>query len=395
MMALDLVLALLAVPAVLWSAYLALLTLLSWRLTPPQPETPPSTRFAIVVPAHNEAAVIERTVASLLELNWPQALLRVIVVADNCKDTTADIAARAGATVWQRADLSLRGKGYALKFAFERLLDEGWAQAVVVVDADTTVAPNLVEALAAHLATGVKAIQVDYGILNPNSSWRTQLMTIAMAAFHIIRSRARERMGLSSGIRGNGWCLASEVLRDVPYRAFSLAEDLEYGIALGLAGYRVAYADETRVLGEMVNSAQVAESQRQRWEGGRFSLIRSQTLALLGRAVRRRSAVCLDLALDLLLLPLSYVAATIGALLVAAAVFAPFDRHGAAWLLLALACALVLVWHVLRAWQLSGLGMQGLLALARVPRFLFWKLLIAFRPRSREWVRTEREPPSK
>ena len=266
----------------------------------------------------------------------------------------------------------------------------------MVVDADTIVAPNLLQSLAAHLATGVEAIQVDYGILNPLSSWRTQLMTIAMAAFHIVRSRARERMGLSSGIRGNGWCLASDVLRHVPYNAFSLAEDLEYGITLGLAGYRVAYADEARVLGEMVNSAQVAESQRQRWEGGRFGLIRSQTLPLLLDAVRRRSAVSLDLALDLLLLPLSYVAATIGALVLASTAFAPFDRYGVRWILLALACALALVVHVLRGWQLSGLGTQGLLTLARVPRFLLWKLVVAFRPKSREWIRTERErPPEK
>ena len=105
MIAFDIVLALLAVPATLWSAYLAVLTLLSWRLTPPRAVAEAATRFAIVVPAHNEAAVIERTVASLLQVEWPKALYRVIVVADNCTDTTADIAAAAGATVWQRADL--------------------------------------------------------------------------------------------------------------------------------------------------------------------------------------------------------------------------------------------------------------------------------------------------
>lgn len=395
MILLDLLLALLAVPAVLWSAYLGVLTLLSWRLKPPVAPAIPATRFAIVVPAHNEAAVIERTVASLLRVEWPADLCRVIVVADNCTDATAEIAAQAGATVWQRTDLSLRGKGYALNFAFGRLLDEGWADAIVVVDADTVGKPNLLQALSAHLATGVQAIQVDYGILNPLSSWRTQLMTIAQAAFHIVRSRARERLGLSSGIRGNGWCVTTAVLRQVPYRAFSLVEDLEYGITLGLAGYRVAYADETGVLGEMVNSAQVAESQRQRWEGGRFALIRSQTLPLLRDAVRRRSAMSLEMALDLLLLPLSYVATTISVLLLAAVVFMPYARFGSDWLVLAVACAGILVLHVMRGWQLSGSGMRGLLTLVQVPKFLLWKLLIAFRPRSGEWVRTEREQSEK
>lgn len=393
MMVIDILLALLALPAVLWSAYLAILTLLSWRLAPPVVPADPTTRFAIVVPAHNEAAVIERTVASLVQVEWPKALYRIIVVADNCTDDTAGIAAQAGATVWQRTNLSLRGKGYALNFAFERLLEEGWADAVVVVDADSIGTPGLLRALSAHMATGVQAIQVEYGILNPLSSWRTQLMTIAQAAFHIVRSRARERLRLSSGIRGNGWCVAIGVLRQVPYRAFSLVEDLEYGITLGLAGYRVAYADETQVLGEMVNSAQVAQSQRQRWEGGRFALIRSQTLPLLRDAVLRRSAVSLDLALDLLLLPLSYVATTIVVLLLASTLLGPYARFGTTWLALGLTCALVLFVHVMRGWQLSGLGRRGLFTLARVPGFLIWKLLLVFRPRSGEWVRTERERP--
>ena len=74
------------------------------------------------------------------------------------------------------------------------------------------------------------------GVLNPQDSWRTRLMAIALASFHRVRSRARERLRLSCGIRGNGWCITHRLLREVPYRAYSLAEDIEYGIDLGLAG---------------------------------------------------------------------------------------------------------------------------------------------------------------
>jgi cellulose synthase/poly-beta-1,6-N-acetylglucosamine synthase-like glycosyltransferase len=388
----DLILLLLAIPASAFCSYLALLTLLSARLRP-LPASKRQLRFSIVVPAHDEAPVIERTVASLRRLDWPAERFRILVVADNCTDNTAALARAAGAQVLERHNASLRGKGYALEHAFTHCLADAWTEAVAVVDADTEVSPNLLEAFACRIERGDQAVQAHYGILNPWTSWRTQLMTIAMAAFHIVRSRARERLGVSCGIRGNGWCLARVVLERVPYRAFSLAEDLEYGIALGMAGFRVAYADEASANGEMVSSAQVAGRQRQRWEGGRFALIRTSTWPLLRAAAARRSGVCLDLALDLLLLPLSYVAMSVLLLLAAALPLAAHSALGTAWIALALACCAVLVLHVLRGWQLSGLGARGLWTLARVPGFLLWKLLLLRRGKPQGWVRTEREKP--
>ena len=65
-----------------------------------------------------------------------------------------------------------------------------------------------------------------------------------MGAIHKVRSRGREHLRLSTGIRGNGWCVTHALLREVPYRYYSLTEDVEYGIALGLAGHRVQFAGE-------------------------------------------------------------------------------------------------------------------------------------------------------
>ena len=123
---------------------------------------------------------------------------------------------------------------------------QGFATAVAVIDADAAVSANLLEAFAARIDHGARAIQAHYGVLNPMVSWRTQLLSIAKGAFHTVRSRARQRLGLSCGVRGNGWCVTPELLRAVPYRYFSLTEDVEYGIALGRAGYRVEYAGEAQ-----------------------------------------------------------------------------------------------------------------------------------------------------
>jgi 1,2-diacylglycerol 3-beta-glucosyltransferase len=281
----NLCLALLALPATFSCAYLALLTLLSWRIPSPG-RSLRQLSFDVIVPAHNEETGIARTVSSLLAMDWPRDQFRVLVVADNCSDTTASVAREAGAHVLERQDETLRGKGYALSYAFARSIQDGFAEAVVVVDADAAVSANLLEAFAVRIERGARAVQALYGVLNPWSSWRTQLLAIAKGAFHVVRSRARERLGLSCGVRGNGWCVTHALLKEVPYRYYSLTEDVEYGIALGVAGCRVEYAGEAQANADMASSEKNARTQRQRWEQGRFRLVASATLPLLRPRVR-------------------------------------------------------------------------------------------------------------
>lgn len=388
----QVLLAALAVPALASCAYLFALTLLSAR-APAPPRSSRRLRFDVIVPAHDEAARIGRCLASLHRLDWPPERLGLVVVADNCGDATADVARAAGARVLERRDAARRGKGYALKLAFDDSADSRWADAVVVVDADAEVSANLLEAFAARIEAGAGAVQAHYGVLNPDESWRTRLIALAHGAFHGVRSRARERLGLSCGLRGNGWCVSHRALRAVPYRAFSLTEDLEYGIALGLAGERVHYADEAHADAEMASGEKIAQRQRQRWEDGRFDLIRAQALPLLRTALRTRSALCLDLAVDLLVLPLSYVALNVAALAAAAALASWWDASLRAWLWPAAVSGLFLAAYVLRGWQLSGRGAAGLLDLLRAPAFILWKMLRVLRRHDRgEWAPTRRDP---
>jgi len=386
----------LAIAATFSCGYLLLLTLLSRKVA--NPSDPPyplarRLRFDIIVPAHNEQALIARTVTSLLAIDWPQECFHVIVVADNCTDDTATLARAAGANVIERSDPLLRGKGYALARAFEASRASGWADAVVVVDADTDVSTNLLRACAARIANGAHAVQVHYGVRDPLASWRTRLMCIALSAFHRVRSRGRERLRVSCGLRGNGWCVTHALLKQVPYQAFSLTEDIEYGIQLGLAGYRVHYADEAYVNGEMVSDASSARTQRRRWEHGRFNLIRTQAPILLLAALRKRSSTCFDLAIDLLILPLSYIALNVVALLSCAALLLIWQPATLIPLWIGLACATSLLLYVLRGWQLSGMGARGLLDLARAPFFVAWKVVAMMGAEPIEWVRTKRSAP--
>ena len=388
----DIALAAAGLPVLAASSYLAALALLSRRPAQPAGGTP-RLKFDVIVPAHDEEAQIAATVGSLRAVDYPSALFRILVVADNCSDGTAAAAGAAGAAVLVRTDAERRGKGYALNHAFDRSLTDGFADVVVVVDADTVVSPNLLTAFAARFEAGALAVQADYAVRNPRSSWRTRMMTVAFAAFHGVRSLARERLGVSCGLRGNGMGFASAVLRAHPHRAFSVVEDVEYGIQLGYAGVPVRYVDEAHVFGQMVVGEHASRSQRERWENGRSVLIRQHALPLLRAAWRRRDGLLLDLALDLLVPPLGELVAiiTVGVIV---CLVAGGAHHGVAlWIWGAAAAGIVL--HVGRAWVLSGVGPAGLLDLLFAPVYVVWKLTLRLRPGKRrpkdEWVRTTRE----
>ena len=394
MLALALLLALASVPVLACAAYLFVLTLLSGKLAPPE-SGPPRMRFDFVVPSHNEEVGIAQTVKSLLAVDWPAELRRVVVVADNCVDATAANAEAAGAKVLVRNDTSLRGKGYALKHAFEHLMNEGVADAFVVIDADTIVSPNLLRAFAARFEAGAVAVQAEYGVANARASWRTRLMVIALATFHGVRSHGRERLKVSCGLRGNGMGFAVKVLREVPHDAFSIVEDVEYGIRLGRAGHAVRYVDEAQVLGEMVSSEKASRTQRQRWEGGRMKLARLFGWPLLKESMAHRSTLLFDLAMDVLVPPLSYVVAS--ALLgtvIAAALTVWRAEFAIAVAPFALSLAMLVI-YVLRGVMLSGTGARGLLDLMWAPVYVLWKIVLSLsstkKRNSEEWIRTARE----
>lgn len=381
---------LIAAPVLLPALYLAVLTALSRRRSAPPGRT--DVRFDVIVPAHNEAGGIAATIASLRAVSYPTSQYRIFVVADNCSDDTAQRARAAGAEVLERTSATERGKGYALAFAYDRVLHDNVAAAVVVVDADTSVSPNLLSAFAARFAAGAAAVQAEYGVRNARDSWRTRLMSIALTLFHEVRSLGRERLGLSSGLRGNGMGFTLDTLRRVPPKAFSIVEDIEYGVALGLQGIRVQYVHEALVQGDMPVTAEASRSQRERWEAGRWSMVVQHVPQLLCAAAGRGGRVALDLAADLLVLPLTTLAGLTGIGALAAAGLAVAGLLPLAvslpWAIAMLSLAL----YIARGIVLSGGGWRTLRDLAWAPVFALWKVAVLLKPTGRkgEWVRTTR-----
>ncbi|HKW78673.1 MAG TPA: glycosyltransferase family 2 protein [Candidatus Limnocylindria bacterium] len=374
------------------AAYLDVVSLAALARRPPLHEGPGRRRFAILVPAHDEERVIARALQDLGHLEYPPERYDVLVVADNCTDDTAAVARAHGALVYERHDPASAAKGYALRWLLDRVRTERLAyDAFVVVDADSSVAPNFLRAMDARLEAGARAIQAHYAVRNVDASPLAALRGAAFASLHFLRPLGRAALGLSCGLKGNGMCFDQAILEAFGWRWFALAEDVEFHLTLVRAGERVVFAPETWVRADMPTTFATAATQNRRWERGRFDLLRALG-PLLRDGIRRGNPIMLDAALEQLVPPLSIPVAA--AALCAVLAFISEDLPAAVLASFALAGLLA---HVIAGLVATRAPLAAYRALALAPAYIVWKLALYARaiadPHATRWVRTSREIP--
>ena len=377
--------------------------------TRPSRNSGAALRLAVIVPAHDEELMLAETLKSLHAQSYPADRYEIVVVADNCRDRTAEIAGSMGVTVLERTNLAERGKGYALNFAISYLLSSSNVpDGFLIVDADTCVSPELLSAMNDRLASvgeanGLSAWQVRYGVLNSQDGWRAALMTGAFDLVNHVKPMGREMLGLSVGLKGNGMAFSRAVAEQVPWSGGSLTEDLDYGLELARHfQVRVGYAPEATVLAQMPADGTQASSQRARWEEGRARMVRERALPLLLEGLRRRNLLLWDTGWDLVVPPLAELAGLIGAwlLLIALGGATHLLPHASAWAASAGLTVFGLLVYIIAGFRVSNAPPEAYRALIRAPFYACWKfaLLLSRGLRRRgsgsteEWVRTARTP---
>ncbi|HKF18011.1 MAG TPA: WecB/TagA/CpsF family glycosyltransferase [Candidatus Dormibacteraeota bacterium] len=393
-MALGVLLTIIGLPPAAAGVYLLALALASFRAVPPAAKTDVQARLAVLVPAHDEEALIGRCLASLSDQTYPRSLYRVLVIADNCSDRTSQFATAAGAEVMERHDVRALGKGHALRWAMDGLLAaDNPPDGIVVVDADSIADRDLLAALAAALAAGADAAQAEYLVLPADASVRSRLVAAAFLLFHRVRLGGRAALGLPASLVGNGMLFSRRLLEAMPWNAFTGVEDLEYTINLRMAGVRPRFVRSARLMGPVPHGYRSMRGQRLRWEGGRWHVVRRRLGPLLRHGLRRDPGA-LDAAIDLAVPPLGLLAlaALAGSGVTAAAVEL---QLASAWSLTPwlLTDAAVSGFVVLGLWSARAPAAMWL-ALIESPRFLLWKVLtyarIAAGFDASRWERSER-----
>jgi hypothetical protein len=351
------------------------------------------TDVVVLIPAHDEEDTIAHCVASFSTQTYPRERYDVVVIADNCTDGTASVAAAAGAEVLVRDEPGSRGKGRALRWAIERLLArETPPDAVVVVDADSTPNPRLLSGLVSRFEQGAEAVQGESLIVGDGSP-EQELRAAAFLLVNRARPMGRSLLGLPAGLAGNGMLFGRKLLAEHPWSAFSSTEDVEYGLALRAAGVKPVFARGAIVWSPTAPHGRAAELQQLRWEGGKLHLARTQVPRLVGLAFRKGRPSLLDAAAELAIPPLGYLTAGAGALTAAGVALAWLDGLDASAVVpAALALAAIPV-YVLVGLVAARAPSSAYRSLVHAPALVARKTLKAhrllrFRPDS--WVRTER-----
>ena len=363
---------------------------------PRRPAVMPSVdrpRLAVIVPAHNESGIIRKALESVRpQLGQGD---RLVVVADNCTDDTARIAADFGAEVIERYDESRRGKGYALD-AGVRYLDREPPGLVIIVDADCEVAPEAIERIARVSASTARPVQALYLMTAPASSGAmAAIAEFAWIVKNLVRPLGFLRLGLPCQLMGTGMAFPWAVIRAAPLASGHLVEDLRLGLDLARLGRPALFCPEAVVRSRFPAGAENTRSQRVRWEHGHLGTILSEAPRLLWAGLRGNGSGSLALGLDLAVPPLALLALSIVGLFALCAIHAlvtssigPVVAAGAIALLFAAAIGVAWLRFGREILSFSGLLFAFAYACRKIP--LYVRFVVG---RQVEWVRSKRDEP--
>ena len=275
MLHLMLGLALSCVVALLWLPLLSeLLSLFGRRPTLALPglrsgEVP---RLLFLVPAHDEALLISGCVRSLLDMEYPGIRRRIIVIADNCSDTTARLAREQGAESMERTNGDLPGKPRAIAWALSQIDLRQW-DACVIIDADSTVDRNFALGLAKLAPLNDIVFQPNNGVCNEFENWLTRLGGLLGRCRFQVTYPLKQSAGLNCPI-SNGMGFGTNLLIRDGWRSFSITEDTELYAIYTEAGVPIRHASAANLFSQEARSLREGATQRRRWLAGRLYIIR-------------------------------------------------------------------------------------------------------------------------
>ncbi len=257
----------------------------------------PEKSFALVVAAHNEEKVIKDIVQSLNQVDYPKELYDIFVIADNCTDNTAIKAAEYGAKVFERHDKEKVGKGYALEWMFNKIFNmEKKYDSVAIFDADNLVSKNFLTEMNKKLVSGYKVVQGYVDSKNPKDSWITGSYSISFWTTNRIAQLSRSNLRLSCQLCGTGFCVDTELLKEIGWGATCLTEDLEFTCKLIMNNYKVGWAHEAVLYDEKPITTAQSWRQRKRWMQGFSDVCSRYFLKLLKKAIKDKDFIAFDCA---------------------------------------------------------------------------------------------------
>jgi cellulose synthase/poly-beta-1,6-N-acetylglucosamine synthase-like glycosyltransferase len=346
---------------------------------------------AVLMPAHNEASGISEAIRAVL--GQLQTGDRLLVVADNCTDNTADVARAAGAEVIERRDPNLRGKGYALDFGV-RWLEKSPPSVTIIMDADCVAHPGSIARLTNDCLASGRPVQALYLMHAPAGS----RLGVRIAEFAwLIKNKLRPLGSLSLGwpcqLMGTGMAFPWAIIQRAPLATGHLVEDMQLGLDLAKAGTPPLFCPQALVTSSFPTDTEGVKSQRTRWEHGHLSVLTTVGPQMIWQALKTRNMSLFAMALDLMVPPLAALVLTLVVLLMLNSAWW-LTTGGVQPLMVSILAAALMTMSVALAWFREGRQIVSLGEMLAMPWYVVAKIPVyirLFTKRQVEWVRTKRD----
>lgn len=239
-------------------------------------EHEPESRFLVLVPAHNEEKVIGDMIRNLQAMDYPAELYDFYIIADNCTDSTAEVARSLGAHVLvheKESPDAPTGKPIALKAALEALGDYAARYDLLMIfDADNLIDTNMFREVNSQFLDKGRPdlIQCYLGAKNKSGAvawFYYTSYTVTNRFFQL----AKHRLGLNCSVGGTGYAITTSYLKERGgWTTSSLTEDIEIQVEATLDGRRILWNHNTRVYDEKPTSFRASVRQKTRWAQGHW-----------------------------------------------------------------------------------------------------------------------------
>ena len=242
-------------------------------------------RYAILIAARNEEAVLPHLLESIRRQDYPAELISTFVVADNCTDRTAEIAEQGGARVFRRFSKTQIGKGYALNFLLNRIdVTEGLDSfdAFLIFDADNLLMPDYVSQMNKVCSNGFDAFCCYRNSKNFGANWSSQGDAVWYLHDSCHLNQSRMLLGTTCAVNGTGFGFTRQLLQRMGgWNFFTLTEDIEFSTWCATHGVRIGYCRDAMVFDEQPENFIQSWRQRTRWTQGGLQVSIRYALDLL------------------------------------------------------------------------------------------------------------------
>lgn len=260
-------------------------------------------RFAVVVSARNESSVIGNLISSIRNQNYPQELVDIFIIADNCTDNTAEIARSAGAIVYERFNKEQVGKGYALDWMFN-IIESEYAdrnyEGYIIFDADNVLDPNYIAEMNKVFDNGYRIITSYRNSKNYDTNWITAGYSLWFLREARYLNNARMQLGTSCAISGTGFLVSADVIcENNGWIHHLLTEDIEFTTDSIIHGEKIGYCADAILYDEQPTKFSQSYTQRLRWAKGFYQVFRNYGAKLI-KGIFKGSFSCFDMLMTIM-----------------------------------------------------------------------------------------------